>query len=63
MAKRKTKPVKGSWVVRMTCDVDKEVICEDCTEEEARNNPFEHAIDERELCQNEYEVTDVTSND
>lgn len=66
--KRKEKPVattkkpKGSWTVRMRCTVTKDVICENCTEEEARTDPFEHAVDEMEIDQRDYEVTDVREN-
>ena len=34
------KEKKSSWVVRMRCVVTKEVVCDDCTEEEAKKNPW-----------------------
>jgi len=37
------------WIVRVECIVNKEVICDNCTEDQARNNPFEFASNEREL--------------
>ena len=58
MAKAK----KGSWVVQMKCTVTKTVVCEDCTEEDARTDPFEYAIDEQETSQIDYEVTSVEEN-
>jgi hypothetical protein len=54
------KPHKGNWVVRMRCTVTKLVTCEDCTEEEARNNPFDHAVDEMEIDQVDWDVQSVT---
>lgn len=53
----------GSWIVTMTCTVVKEVVCDDCTEAQARDDPFEHAVDETEMYQEEYHVTRVKSND
>jgi len=54
------KPKKSSWDVRMRCTVTKIVHCEDCTEEEARTDPFEHAVDEQEIEQVDWEVREVT---
>jgi hypothetical protein len=59
MSKRKD---KGSWIVTMRCTVTKEVVCENCTEEEARDNPFEHAVSEEEMGQEDWEVTHVEPN-
>ena len=47
----------------MTCTVTKEVFCDDCTEEEARNMPWDHATSEHEIDQGDYEVTKVYPND
>jgi hypothetical protein len=52
-----------SWIVRMHAVVEKEVVCEDCTEKQARDNPFEHAIEEREISQYEYAVKSVVPNE
>ena len=57
------KPKKGSWIVRMKCEVTKEVICEDCTEEQARANPFEYSSQETELDQIDYDVRSVEPNE
>jgi hypothetical protein len=59
MAKAKN----GSWVVRMTCTVDKEVIVRDCTAEEAELDPWAHAIHEREVSQTDWDVKSVEPND
>jgi len=61
MAKSK-KPEKGSWIVRLKCEVTKEVVCDDCTEEEAESDPFEHAVEETEIDQIDYQVVDVKPN-
>jgi hypothetical protein len=58
VAKRK----KGSWIVTLRATVTKEVVCDDCTEDQAGEDPFGHAVDERELDQIDYEVTDVRPN-
>jgi hypothetical protein len=39
--------------------VVKEVICEDCTKQEARTNPWDHAVCEEEIEQIDWDVTDV----
>lgn len=57
--KRASKPVKGAWIVKMRCTITKSVYCVDCTEEEARTNPFDHAIEETETGQEDYEVQSV----
>jgi hypothetical protein len=57
-----SKPKSRSWNVRMRCVVTKLVTCEDCTEEEARTNPFEHAVDEMEIDQVDWEVLSVREN-
>jgi hypothetical protein len=51
-----------SFVVKMKCTVIKEVICDDCTEEQATEQPWEHATQEQELEQTEWEVLDVKEN-
>lgn len=61
MGKKKSKV--GSWIVRMKCEVTKEVTCDNCTEEEARNDPWEHATDEHEIDQVDWEVESVKSNE
>jgi hypothetical protein len=50
-------------IVTMRCTVTKEVVCENCTEEEARNAPWDHAVDERELGQEDWEVRSIRVGD
>ncbi len=47
------------WLVAMVCTVRKQVVCENCTEEQAEASPFDHAVDETELEKIEWEVIDV----
>lgn len=60
--KKHANPI-GSWVVRVKCVILKEVICENCTREQAESEPFEHAVEECEVDQMDWEVQRVTSND
>jgi hypothetical protein len=53
---------KSSWIVKMECTVIKEVICDDCTREDAENNPWDYAIDETEIEQTGYDVLSVKEN-
>lgn len=43
----------------MRCTVVKEIIIEDCTETQARQNPWDFAADEKEVEQTDWEVTSV----
>jgi len=47
------------YEVTMICKVRKVVTCEDCTEEQARSDPFNFASHEEEIEQMDWEVTDV----
>jgi hypothetical protein len=60
MAKRAK---KQSWIVTMRCTVTKQVVCENCTEEQARNDPWDFASDETEIGQDDWDVTEVKPND
>lgn len=53
---------KRSWIVRMECKVIKDVIVEDCTIEEAWDEPWDHAVDEQEVEQYDWHVRNVTPN-
>lgn len=53
---------RGSWIVRMRCVVVKDVVVEDCTEEEARTQPWDHAESETEVEQIDWQVQKVTKN-
>lgn len=60
---RDMKKKKGSWIVRVKCTVLKNVYVSNCTEEQARIVPFEHADDELELEQIDWEVKQVIENE
>lgn len=60
MAKEK----KRDWVVRVKATSTREVYCENCTEDEARNNTWDHAVgDEVEIECTDYKVTSVEPNE
>lgn len=63
MPRKPKKQEPTSWVVKMRCVVIKEVVAEDCTEEEARNNPWEFCHDETEIEQTDWEVLHVEPNE
>lgn len=54
--------MKKTWIVTIECVVDKEVVCENCTEDQARDNPWDYAIDEREVSQSDWTVKSVKEN-
>ena len=61
----KKKQEKGSWIVRLKATVTKEVYCNDCTEEEARESPYDFAStyrNEVEIDCEGYEVISVEPN-
>lgn len=62
MSKKKEKSPR-SWIVTMRCTVVKEVICDNCTEEQATDDPWQYCVDERELDQPDWEVRDVSPNE
>jgi hypothetical protein len=59
MAKAK----RGSWIVTMKCVVTKVVTCDDCTERQAEENPWDYASDERETGQEDWDVLSVEPNE
>jgi len=52
-----------SWIVRMRCEIVKEVFCKGCSEQEARENPWDYSSDETEIEQTNWEIESVRSND
>ena len=58
----KKKPVVGSWVVDLECVVHKAVVCENCTREQARENPFSYSVEEIETNQIDWTVLNVKDN-
>lgn len=61
MPKRKEKAPR-SWIVRVTCTIVKEVVCEDCSKDEAQDRPWHFSVDESEVEMIDWDVTDVTPN-
>lgn len=53
---------KRNWIVRAECVILKDIYVEDCTEEEARNDPFKYSVDEAEVDQIDWTVKSVTAN-
>ncbi len=54
---------QSSWVVKLECVVEKELICENCTQAEAEQNPFGFAIEERETGQSDWTVKSIEPNE
>lgn len=48
-----------AYEVTLRCKVRKLVTCKDCTEDQAREHPFDYAVDELEIDQEEWEVVEV----
>lgn len=59
MAKRKP---KGSWIVRVKVVSIRELVCDDCTEEQARDNPYDHAVSDDEVHQEDWQIQDIKPN-
>lgn len=60
MAKKKKET--GSWIVTMRCTVTKEVVVDNCTREQAEEQPWDFAIDENETGQIDWDVENVEPN-
>lgn len=56
------KVIKSNWIVKVECVVRKDIFCNDCTEEEAKNNPYGHYDSEVETDFIDYEVIRVEEN-
>ena len=59
---RVTKAKKGSFVVVVRCTVTKQLICEDCTQEQAEEDPYAHCTDEVEIELIDWDVVNVQTN-
>lgn len=59
LQKKSKSMIPSQWIVRVRCVVVKEVICENCTKEEARTNPWDHVVCEQEIEQIDWDVTRV----
>jgi hypothetical protein len=53
---------KKDWVVTMECVVTKELYLSGCTEEEAENDPWLYATDEKEVEMNDWQVVSIEKN-
>lgn len=62
MSKKKKPEEPRSWVVRIVATVIKDIICDDCTKEEAERNPFAYATDEMDIDTPDWEVRSVQEN-
>jgi hypothetical protein len=59
MARKKIR----SWIVEVECTVIKNLVVENCTEEEAYNDPWEcDVVDEQEIAQMDWKVRIVSPN-
>lgn len=47
-------------LVILECKVIKQLICEDCTDEQIEEDPFEFATDVMEIDQLDWELRDIT---
>ena len=63
MAKQPKPKACRSWVVTVKATVLKEIVCEDCTEREAREDYYDHAVQEREVDTSDSEVEKVEPNE
>jgi hypothetical protein len=53
---------KKSWIATIHCEIIKEVVLEDCTEKQANEDPWDHAIDEREVEQVDWRIESLKEN-
>jgi hypothetical protein len=60
MAKRKE---KRGWIVRVRCECTKDLFLEDCTEEQAKADPWTYVVDETELDCDYGDFYDLRPND
>ena len=51
--------MNGQWLVKMSCVVTKLVTCENCTEEQATQKPWNFCTDEQEIDMQDWTVLSV----
>jgi len=51
------------YSVNMRVTVNRIVTCEGCTEDQARNNPFDYAVNEQDADMVDWEVMSVTEDE
>lgn len=54
---------KGNWTVKVKCVVEKELYCQDCTEEEAKSDPFGRSCMETETDQSDWEIIGIKADE
>jgi len=54
---------KRNWIVKVECIVTKEIYCNGCTQEQALADPFDFAVDEREIGQDDWTVQSIQPNE
>lgn len=52
----------GSWIVTIRCVVIKSVVCDGCTERQAREETWKYSVDEDEVEMIDWEVKNVEEN-
>jgi hypothetical protein len=52
---------KSDWIVTIECTITKEVYVKNCTEEEAKE-PWQYAIDEREVEMTDWKFLSIEEN-
>ena len=55
-------PKKKNWLLKIKCEVTKEIYVENCTQEEAIEDPWSHSVDERDLEMPNWEVESIEEN-
>lgn len=58
----KKKEERKSWIVKVKCEVTKEVVTKDCTREEAEEDLWAYSIDEREVSMANYDILNIQEN-
>jgi len=58
----KSKPNKKSWIVKVRRVTITEIVNDNCTEEEVRQNPWFNRVEERDLGNTDWDVISVEEN-
>jgi hypothetical protein len=56
------KDKNGSWIVIVNVTSKKEIICENCTEQQATDNPYNYMVEERDIETLNVDVCEVSKN-
>lgn len=63
MSELKTNEKRRTWTARMRCVVTKVVTLENCTEAQARSDPWEFATDEQEVDQRDWDIEELKADE